>query len=100
MILKAKGEWGEVNVDIEPDADEDDGEYMYVTIMVDGKDIYEGRVYKSHLPADHNYPDNIKYFHDSGWECPESPVGTCMYDSVKDPAYDNCLICGEPYERK
>ena len=32
--------------------------------------------------------------------CKDSPIGTCFYDSMEDPASDNCLICGDPEERK
>lgn len=34
------------------------------------------------------------------WDCKESPVGWCVYNKYKDPALDNCIFCGEPYERK
>jgi hypothetical protein len=34
------------------------------------------------------------------WECPNSPFGTCVYDHQQDRGHDNCLICGEPEERK
>jgi len=37
---------------------------------------------------------------DSGWDCEESPSGSCQYDNSKDPAWDNCIHCNEPYERK
>lgn len=32
-------------------------------------------------------------------ECPESPVGYCVYsDSADNP--DSCVLCGEPFSRK
>jgi len=34
------------------------------------------------------------------WECKKSPIGTCVYNHMEDSALDNCLICGEPHERK
>ena len=34
------------------------------------------------------------------WECIESPIGVCMYDDMDDPAWDDCLFCHEPDERK
>ena len=37
---------------------------------------------------------------DFAWKCSTSPIGTCVYDSYKDRAWDNCLFCGDPYERK
>ena len=33
-------------------------------------------------------------------ECKDSPIGVCFYDSIGDPAWDDCLICGYPDERK
>ena len=36
----------------------------------------------------------------SGWECAESPVGLCVYDTIMDRAMDQCIFCGEPEERK
>jgi len=34
------------------------------------------------------------------WECKKSPFGYCVYDTWKDSAMNNCIYCGEPYERK
>ncbi len=34
------------------------------------------------------------------WTCPTSPTEHCEYNPVKDPAWDSCLHCGDPYERK
>lgn len=34
------------------------------------------------------------------WTCMKSPTGSCFYDSERDPCRDECLICGEPAERK
>ena len=33
-------------------------------------------------------------------DCPESPFGYCAYHKFDDRAWDNCLFCHEPYERK
>ena len=33
-------------------------------------------------------------------DCPSSPTGICWYDDQEDPAWDNCVFCGEPDERK
>lgn len=33
-------------------------------------------------------------------ECKESPIGICFYNNREDPVWDNCLICGDPHERK
>jgi hypothetical protein len=35
-----------------------------------------------------------------GWECGESPIGVCVYDTEEDPAMDDCLVCHHPRERK
>ena len=32
----------------------------------------------------------------SRWDCPSSPSRTCVLGSIN----DNCLYCGEPYDRK
>lgn len=34
------------------------------------------------------------------WSCSVSPIGVCIYHRFKDPASDQCIICGEPHERK
>ena len=34
------------------------------------------------------------------WDCPTSPIQKCIYDDDNDPAWDNCLYCHEPSERK
>ena len=34
------------------------------------------------------------------WTCENSPTGYCVYDFVYDPAWDDCLICHDPDERK
>lgn len=35
-----------------------------------------------------------------GWDCPESPIGVCVYDRTE-YCYDEwCVICEQPDERK
>jgi len=34
------------------------------------------------------------------WKCTESPTGMCLYDQKSDPCCDQCLVCGDPDERK
>lgn len=34
------------------------------------------------------------------WECEDSPTGRCVYNKTEDPWLDECLICGDPSERK
>jgi len=63
-----------------------------------------------HRALDGNLPDSSggndhsysSAFHKVGdmWDCPTSPIGTCVYDSYTDRAWDDCLFCHDPYERK
>lgn len=34
------------------------------------------------------------------WECEDSPLSGCVYNTSIDPCMDRCLICHEPHERK
>lgn len=34
------------------------------------------------------------------WVCPKSPIGLCVYKPIEDKAWDNCIFCHEPHERK
>lgn len=34
------------------------------------------------------------------WPCSKSPIERCAYNDIDDPAYDSCLFCGKPEERK
>tara|TARA_Y100000310_G_scaffold307885_1_gene350426 strand:- start:639 stop:1016 length:378 start_codon:yes stop_codon:yes gene_type:complete len=34
------------------------------------------------------------------WDCEDSPTGKCQYDDIEDPAWDNCIHCDWPYDRK
>jgi hypothetical protein len=38
-------------------------------------------------------------FEMSDWDC-DGPLGKCVYNTEEDPAMDQCLFCGLPYERK
>ena len=42
----------------------------------------------------------VMHIHIGYHDCKDSPIGTCFYDSMEDPAFDDCLICGDPEERK
>jgi hypothetical protein len=37
--------------------------------------------------------------HELSWDCPTSPIGTCVYNTYK-YATDDCVFCHEPLERK
>lgn len=30
----------------------------------------------------------------------DNPIEHCVYDGIDDPAWDDCLFCHQPYERK
>ncbi len=49
-------------------------------------------VWKDYWAVEHAVPNM--------WECPTSPIGTCVYHKFEDRAWDNCLFCHDPYERK
>lgn len=34
------------------------------------------------------------------WACEDSPTGRCVYNKTEDVWLDECLICGDPSERK
>lgn len=34
------------------------------------------------------------------WDCENSPVGCCIYNTFEDPSHDGCLVCLGPEERK
>lgn len=34
------------------------------------------------------------------WGCPTSPIKVCVYDAASHMGNEECLICGEPSERK
>ena len=34
------------------------------------------------------------------WTCSKSPIALCVYDDEVDSAWDNCIFCGHPDERK
>ncbi len=34
------------------------------------------------------------------WDCQDSPTGACIYNNEYDPMWDECLVCGDPDERK
>lgn len=57
------------------------------------------------LPSEDGDRSYSSLFHKTGdcdfsWDCPTSPIGTCVYDSYQDRAWDDCLFCHDPFERK
>lgn len=48
----------------------------------------------------HDINIDLQAMDDSSLKCEGSPIGFCFYNGDIDPAHDDCLICGEPEERK
>ena len=46
------------------------------------------------------YPEAKSIAVEYYWDCKDSPTGSCFYDQREDPCHDECLVCGEPEERK
>ena len=44
----------------------------------------------------HAYCNSLGFQLEFGWDCPESPIGTCLYEWDD----EHCVLCGEPSERK
>jgi len=34
------------------------------------------------------------------WDCLNSSEGHCVYNDLRDPSHDQCVVCGQPEERK
>ena len=34
------------------------------------------------------------------WDCPDSPIGKCIYHIGSDLGWDDCILCHQPQERK
>lgn len=43
---------------------------------------------------------SVEHVVQTTWECDSSPFGYCTYHKFDDRAWDNCLFCHQPYERK
>lgn len=48
------------------------------------------------------FKKELTMFHTIGlfWDCPESPLGLCVYHTFKDKPHDDCVFCHQPEERK
>ena len=67
---------------------------------IEAKQIFLLRELRVNLQKDtglENPNTDITY---SGWDCPESIIGKCVYDEDEDPGHDCCIYCNEPSERK
>jgi len=66
--------------------------------------VTESEIYRVQMSTIAGYfkqsEDTLPSIAIGSWECKDSPIGVCFYDSREDPAYDDCLICSEPHERK
>ena len=45
-------------------------------------------------------PGNVLVEGGIQWDCELSPTKHCLYDDDEDPMGDECVHCGNPYERK
>jgi len=61
---------------------------------------YHNKNLRQEIASNLGMHENHKRLMIGHWKCEESPSGTCVYDYIQDPLNDECLICGEPEERK
>jgi len=54
--------------------------------------------FRKHLPK--GATRQVRSPIEGSWECAKSLTKVCWYDDHQDTAWDNCLFCGEPHERK
>lgn len=76
-----EGKWSASELDSDPEASE------LVDLHVDGE-------------RPDNYVEVAAAWACEGHECPTAPLGRCVYDDEQDPAHDECIHCGQPWERK
>jgi hypothetical protein len=60
----------------------------------------DGNTHAGMIPTGRHYPVRVDSPREGTWACPDSPTGRCWYDNQRDPAWDGCVFCGEPHERK
>ena len=69
------------------------------------KELSDAREYIEHLQAkliESTWSEfwAVEHVIQTFWTCDKSPFGYCTYHKFEDRAWDHCLFCGEPYERK
>ena len=64
-------------------------EALFALTGMDGKELWHP-----------DFSPKLGHSERSLWNCEESPVMLCIYDSNRDPAMDECIFCGEPDQRK
>jgi len=67
-----------------------------MTEVTDG----EGNKHRVMLPNGRKWKPQVDIPIEGSWECEGSPTKLCWYDARRDPAWDHCLFCGDPDERK
>lgn len=75
--------------DVKQRLDEIEGAKLRLEIL---KDKLLESTWKEYFNCEHAVPIE--------WECPDSPFGYCAYHKWEDRAWDHCLFCGQPHERK
>ena len=46
------------------------------------------------------YTNGSIFIEIGSWGCEKSPINTCCYNNYTDRAFDHCIFCGHPDERK
>jgi hypothetical protein len=92
--LRSQMKWAEGKFWDHPNLRKEEG-YTYSKV-VDEK----GQRHDVMLPSGKKYPSRVTEPREGSWECPTAPTKFCWYDHQQDPAWDSCLFCGHPHERK
>lgn len=93
-LLRSKMKWAKLKLFDSPKLRREQG-YRMNTVT-----DKHGNEHHVMLPADYERPVQVIRPVEGSWECPESPTKTCWYCDQEDPAWDFCLFCGDPHERK
>lgn len=65
-------------------------------IIIDRLEAIKSQIYRKAISGYHFMSHDIP----GEWDCNQSPIGTCVYNHMKDLAHDDCIFCHEPEERK
>ena len=60
---------------------------------------FSEKVY-NHRPKDQHPRVDVRQPVEGTQHCETSPTKLCWYDDQQDSAWDFCVLCGEPHERK
>lgn len=92
--LRDRMVWGEGRFYQNPNLRKEEGHTCRTLTDQSGKKHYVM------IPSGHEYPVRVEQPREGTWGCEGSPSGKCWYDARKDPAWDFCVFCGDPHERK